>query len=110
MASAQILSLAAHRPKPAEPVLEASTMPEGCVGGVYIYLKDNGRVVFGAKNIDAEDVALNLIKPLGELLAKLLDLLVQAADHFICRIGDLFHHHQGDQRVDFVWEDFVDGV
>ncbi|RUP50930.1 hypothetical protein BC936DRAFT_137085 [Jimgerdemannia flammicorona] len=53
------------------------------------------------------------LKQLGMLhgqfndLLDLLDLLIQAADHFIRRIGHLLDHHERDQRVDFVGQDLM---
>lgn len=49
---------------------------------------------------DAEGVE-ELGVPDGELddLLDLLDLLVEAADHLVRRVGHLFDHHERDERV-----------
>lgn len=45
----------------------------------------------------------------GELddLLDLLDLLVQAADHVVSRVGDLLDHHECDERILLGREDRV---
>jgi len=40
----------------------------------------------------------------------LLDLLVEASDHFVRAIGNLFDHHKRDKGVDLVGEDLVEGI
>eukprot|EP00050_Salpingoeca_kvevrii_P006166 m.287788 g.287788 ORF g.287788 m.287788 type:complete len:445 (-) comp11847_c0_seq1:145-1479(-) len=48
----------------------------------------------------------------GELddLLDLLDLLVETANHLVRAVGDLFDHHERDQRVNLARQDFVQRV
>ncbi len=43
-------------------------------------------------------------------LLDLLNLLVEAADHFVGRIRHLFDHHETDERVDLVGQNLVERV
>jgi hypothetical protein len=43
-------------------------------------------------------------------LLDLLDLLIQAADHLVRRVGDLLDHHERDERVLLCRQDRVDLV
>jgi hypothetical protein len=38
------------------------------------------------------------------------NLLVETTDHLVCTVGDFLNHHEGDKWVNFVGENFVDGV
>lgn len=56
------------------------------------------------------------LKQLGVLNRELNDLLdftnllVETTDHVVGRVGNLFDLHQTDEGVDFVGEDFVQGI
>lgn len=39
-----------------------------------------------------------------------LDLAVQTTDHLVRAIGDLFDHHERNERIDLVGQDLVQGV
>lgn len=43
-------------------------------------------------------------------LLNFLDLLVEASDHVVCTVRHLLDHHQRNERIHFVWQDFMDLV
>mmetsp|Transcript_13197 Transcript_13197/g.33484 ORF Transcript_13197/g.33484 Transcript_13197/m.33484 type:complete len:417 (-) Transcript_13197:74-1324(-) len=111
-----------HHPRPLPDVLLHELRPADSDKGALGVVRDRAREerLSGARRAVEED-ALGLgdaeaFEELGVLdgelddLLDLLDLLVEAADHFVGGVRDLFDAHEGDEGVDLGGEDAVEGV